>query len=69
MTLLPCASFQVMDYSKEKLSLDAAEREKIGSALAKAGASLEEQFGAPQDVEGAFVGKQMYIVQTRPQPL
>ena len=65
---LTACSLQVMDYSKEKLSLDAAERDRIGSALAKAGASLEEQFGAPQDVEGAFVGQQMYIVQTRPQP-
>ena len=58
-----------MDYSKEKLSLDADARQAVGTALAQAGASLEEQFGAPQDVEGCFVGEQLYIVQTRPQPL
>ena len=32
------------------------------------GQQLETAFEAPQDVEGAFVGATLYVVQTRPQP-
>ena len=32
----------------------------------KVGTRLEEAFGCPQDIEGAFVGKELYVVQTRP---
>lgn len=41
---------------------------QVGKKLAKVGALLEDSFGGAQDVEGAFVGKDLYIVQTRPQP-
>ena len=38
-------------------------------ALAAIGAVLEAEYQSPQDVEGTVVGEQVYIVQTRPQPL
>lgn len=41
---------------------------QVGKRLAEVGKQLETAFGAAQDVEGAFVGSTMYIVQTRPQP-
>lgn len=51
------------------LSKDADERIRLGQRLASIGAYLEESLGAPQDVEGAVVGGDVYIVQSRPQPL
>ena len=42
---------------------------QIGQKLSKVAVALEKQFGAPQDVEGAVVDSDIYIVQTRPQPL
>ncbi len=36
--------------------------------VTQVGKLLEEEFGGPQDVEGCFVGQDLYIVQTRPQP-
>ena len=41
---------------------------QMGKELAEVGQQLEAAFGAAQDVEGAFVGETLYIVQTRPQP-
>lgn len=41
---------------------------QVGKKLAEVGKQLEVAFGAAQDVEGAFVGETLYIVQTRPQP-
>jgi phosphoglucan,water dikinase len=58
----------VMDYSKQELSTSADKRTEVGGNLAAAGVELEKAFGGPQDVEGAFVGGDIYIVQTRPQP-
>lgn len=42
---------------------------QVGQQLCKVAVILEEEFGAPQDVEGAVVGSNIFIVQTRPQPL
>lgn len=42
---------------------------QVGQQLCKVAVMLEEEFGAPQDVEGALVGSEVFIVQTRPQPL
>lgn len=42
---------------------------QVGQQLCKIAVALEEAFGEPQDVEGALVGSEVYIVQTRPQPL
>ncbi|MBL4847057.1 MAG: phosphoenolpyruvate synthase [Planctomycetes bacterium] len=35
-------------------------------SLARLGAKIEALFGAPQDIEGALVGDQVYILQARP---
>ncbi|GAQ78092.1 water dikinase [Klebsormidium nitens] len=60
---------EVADYSKVALTKDAEERIRLGQRLASIGAYLEKSLGAPQDVEGAVVGGDVYIVQSRPQPL
>ncbi len=57
-----------MDYSKQELSTSEEKRAEVGKKLAAAGVDLEESFGGPQDVEGALVGNDTFIVQTRPQP-
>ncbi|CAL8462111.1 g1642 [Coccomyxa elongata] len=58
----------VLDYGKQALSTDEERRAEVGKQLAEVGAALEEAFGGPQDVEGALIGSEVYIVQTRPQP-
>ena len=60
---------ETVDYSAQPLSADAAARKKLGARLAAIGAALEAEYGAPQDVEGTVVGDDVYIVQSRPQPL
>ena len=57
-----------VDYSKQELSTSADARKMIGKLLATIGAALEEAFGGPQDVEGAVVCGEIFILQTRPQP-
>lgn len=57
-----------MDYSKQELSTSAEKRTEVGRKLVAAGVELEQAFKGPQDVEGAFVGGDIYIVQTRAQP-
>lgn len=42
---------------------------QVGQQLCKVAVELEEAFGAAQDVEGAIVGSDVFIVQTRPQPM
>lgn len=42
---------------------------QVGQQLCKVAVILEDEFGAPQDVEGAVVGSKIFVVQTRPQPL
>eukprot|EP01024_Parvocaulis_polyphysoides_P001757 TRINITY_DN1049_c2_g1_i1.p3 TRINITY_DN1049_c2_g1~~TRINITY_DN1049_c2_g1_i1.p3 ORF type:complete len:102 (-),score=21.25 TRINITY_DN1049_c2_g1_i1:722-988(-) len=59
---------RTVDYSREKFSLDQKFREKIGEKLCQVGKQLEGEFGGAQDVEGAIVGEDVYVVQTRPQP-
>ncbi|KAL2649665.1 hypothetical protein R1flu_017793 [Riccia fluitans] len=59
---------QVADYSTKTLSVDGSYRKQIGQSLATIGFFLEQKFGAPQDIEGCIVGKDIYIVQARPQP-
>jgi hypothetical protein len=39
---------------------------QMGCACLEAGKLLEDAFGCPQDVEGAFVGQELFVVQTRP---
>lgn len=58
-----------VDYSKKPLTVDAVFRQQLGERLGAVGLFLERKFGCPQDVEGCLVGKEIYVVQTRPQPL
>lgn len=57
-----------VDYSKKPLTVDPIFRQQLGQRLCAVGFFLEQKFGCPQDVEGCVVGKDIYIVQTRPQP-
>lgn len=57
-----------VDYSKKPLTVDPIFRQQLGQRLGAVGFFLERKFGCPQDVEGCMVGKDIYIVQTRPQP-
>ncbi|WJX21799.1 Phosphoglucan, water dikinase, chloroplastic, variant 2 [Trifolium repens] len=57
-----------VDYSKKPLTVDPVFRRQLGQRLCAVGFFLERKFGCPQDVEGCLVGKDIYIVQTRPQP-
>ncbi|CAL9135216.1 unnamed protein product [Musa textilis] len=57
-----------VDYSKKPLTTDPIYRRQIGQRLCTIGFFLEQKFGCPQDVEGCVVGKDVFIVQTRPQP-
>uniref|UniRef100_A0A803LZL4 CBM20 domain-containing protein n=1 Tax=Chenopodium quinoa TaxID=63459 RepID=A0A803LZL4_CHEQI len=58
-----------VDYSKKPLTVDTVFRKQLGQRLCAVGFFLERKFGCPQDVEGCLVGNDVYIVQTRPQPL
>ena len=58
-----------VDYSRQELSTDREQRDTLGRRLAAVGAALEAEYGAPQDIEGCVVGDDVYIVQSRPQPL
>ncbi|KAE9618610.1 putative phosphoglucan, water dikinase [Lupinus albus] len=58
-----------VDYSKKPLTVDPVYRQQLGQRLCSVGFFLERKFGSPQDVEGCVVGKDIFIVQTRPQPL
>jgi phosphoglucan, water dikinase len=59
---------QTMDYSQQELSKSEKARDVLGKMLVKVGVAAEDAFGGPQDVEGAVVGGQVYVVQSRPQP-
>ncbi|XP_010551754.1 PREDICTED: phosphoglucan, water dikinase, chloroplastic-like [Tarenaya hassleriana] len=58
-----------VDYSKKPLTVDAVFRQQLGQRLGAVGFYLERKFGCAQDVEGCVVGTDIYIVQSRPQPL
>lgn len=58
-----------VDYSKKPLTVDPIFRQQLGQRLGAVGTFLEQKFGCPQDVEGCVVGKDIFVVQTRPQPL
>ena len=60
---------EAVDYSTSDLSKDERKRTALGLRLAAIGAALEAEYGAPQDIEGGVVGDDVFIVQSRPQPL
>ncbi|KAK3257853.1 2,3-dihydroxyphenylpropionate/2,3-dihydroxicinnamic acid 1,2-dioxygenase, partial [Cymbomonas tetramitiformis] len=57
-----------IDYSKQPLSTSPMARATLGRCLAAIGSYVEEHFGSAQDIEGAVVDGDIYIVQSRPQP-
>jgi phosphoglucan,water dikinase len=60
-------SRETVDYSRIPLSCDAAARKELGGRLARIGRQVEEALDGPQDIEGAVVGKEIYLVQARAQ--
>jgi phosphoglucan,water dikinase len=60
---------RTVDYSRVGLSASREAREALGQRLGAVAAMLEREFRGPQDVEGCCVGPDIYIVQSRPQPL
>ena len=54
-------------YSEMPLSRDLPVAAALGKRLAALARVIEEEFGSPQDIEGAIVGDQVYLVQSRPQ--
>ncbi|XVE81191.1 hypothetical protein DITRI_Ditri15bG0043000 [Diplodiscus trichospermus] len=57
-----------VDYSKKPLTIDPIFCHQLSQRLCAVGFFLERKFGCPQDVEGCVLGKDIYVVQTRPQP-
>jgi phosphoglucan, water dikinase len=56
-----------VDYSQVELSRDPGALKRLGWRLATVGRFVEEALPQPQDIEGAVVKGQIYLVQTRPQ--
>ncbi len=56
-----------VDYSRVNLSKDLDHRNTLGVRLMKIGRFVEDAFGHPQDIEGAIVGNDIYLVQSRAQ--
>ena len=59
---------ETVDYSRIALSFDADARARLGQRLSAIGSFVEQALGKPQDLEGAVVKGQIYLVQARPQP-
>jgi phosphoglucan,water dikinase len=58
---------ELLDYSGVSLSRDAPARQELGRRLAGIGARVEDAFQKAQDIEGAVVEKNIYLVQSRSQ--
>jgi phosphoglucan, water dikinase len=67
--VLHACARRLVDYSRQPLSTDSGAREALGKRIGAVAALLEAEFGGPQDVEGCLVGEELYVVQTRPQPM
>ena len=55
------------DYAGDALIWDRDARDRVLSAVARAGVAIERALGAAQDVEGVVRDGAVYVVQTRPQ--
>jgi phosphoglucan,water dikinase len=58
---------KTVDYSEVELSRDTALRKTLGRRLAAISRFVEKALKTPQDIEGALVGDEIYLVQARPQ--
>ena len=56
-----------LHYREEPLVRDKHFQEAFAVNLARVGLAVEELFGAPQDIEGAYAKGRFFVVQTRPQ--
>jgi alpha-glucan,water dikinase len=56
-----------LDYAGEPLVRDPAFLRNLAAHLTRVGVTIENLFGAPQDIEGAFRNGCAHVVQTRPQ--
>jgi phosphoglucan,water dikinase len=58
---------EIVDYSQVPLTRDARTRQELGGRLGAIGAWVEEALKQPQDIEGAVMNGEIYLVQSRPQ--
>ncbi len=65
--ILPEHQKAALDYSGTPLVWDEKFLKDFTSMVARAGAAVQKAAGAPQDIEGAFSGGRIYVVQARPQ--
>jgi alpha-glucan,water dikinase len=65
--LLPPARVELLDYRDEPLVWDEPFRDELLTTIARAGLAVEQVFGSPQDVEGAWTDGRCVVVQARPQ--
>jgi alpha-glucan,water dikinase len=56
-----------LDYTGDPLIWDTGSRTKVFGEIARLGNIVEQMFGAPQDIEGAFAKGRFHVVQSRPQ--
>ncbi len=56
-----------VDYSRDVLVQDIDFRKAFLTTVAMIATTVEEVFGSPQDIEGAYCRGEYYVVQTRPQ--
>jgi phosphoglucan,water dikinase len=59
---------ETVDYSQVALSCRVDARERLGRRLAATARLVESAFRSPQDIEGAVVGDEIWLVQARVQP-
>lgn len=58
---------ETLDYTRDALLWNEDFKKEFLAAITKIGILVEDNFGFPQDIEGAYSGGKYYIVQTRPQ--
>ncbi len=56
-----------LDYAQDSLLQDRAFLREFALHLTRIGVTIENLFGTPQDIEGAYTGGRAHVVQTRPQ--
>jgi phosphoglucan,water dikinase len=61
------AKRELVDYSRVPLSRESGLRRDLGRRFAAIGIRVENEFGKAQDIEGAIMGNDIYLVQSRPQ--
>jgi phosphoglucan, water dikinase len=58
---------EIVDYSHVLLTCQTSARGSLGRRLGEIGMAVERAFGQAQDIEGAVVKNQVYLLQSRPQ--